>query len=111
MVERLTAVAELFSPERIAIGLETGQETAVGAGEVDWPAFFSTLKEVNFAGTFVIEREAGSQRVSDIRRAPRIVIARDSVTALEICEAEESRVSDPVRSGISIGAAKRISRG
>ncbi len=38
-------------------------------GQVDWRAFFVTLKELDFAGDFVIEREAGSQRVADIRQA------------------------------------------
>ncbi len=131
MIKRLTTVAGLFAAENIAVGLETGQETAaalatllnklpcpnvgvnfdpanmilydkgdpiaalrvlgpwirqvhlkdarraqtpgtwgeevlVGAGDVNWPRFFSTLKELQFAGDFVIEREAGGQRVADI---------------------------------------------
>lgn len=51
-----------------------GNEVAVGIGEVDWPAFFATLKDVNFAGDFVIEREAGTQRVADIRRAREVIL-------------------------------------
>jgi L-ribulose-5-phosphate 3-epimerase len=50
-----------------------GQEVAVGDGEVDWRAFFGTLKEFHFAGNIVIEREAGSQRVADIRKAREVV--------------------------------------
>ena len=50
-----------------------GEEVTVGTGEVDWPAFFQTLKQLNFAGDFVIEREAGSQRVADIRAAKAVV--------------------------------------
>jgi len=50
-----------------------GQEVAVGAGEVDWRRFFATLRELNFAGDFVIEREAGDQRVADIRTANEVV--------------------------------------
>ena len=50
-----------------------GKEVAVGAGEVDWPAFFATLREVNFAGDFVVEREAGTERISDIRRAREVI--------------------------------------
>ena len=50
-----------------------GEEVAVGTGEVDWPAFFATLRELNFAGDFVIEREAGSQRVTDICAAKEVV--------------------------------------
>ena len=50
-----------------------GEEVAVGTGEVDWRAFFATLKELNFAGDLVIEREAGNQRVADIRTAKEVV--------------------------------------
>jgi len=50
-----------------------GEEVAVGSGEVDWRAFFATLRECKFAGDFVIEREAGSQRVADIRTAAEVV--------------------------------------
>jgi L-ribulose-5-phosphate 3-epimerase len=46
-----------------------GEEVVVGTGEVYWNAFLSTLIELNFAGHFVIEREAGSQRVADIQAA------------------------------------------
>jgi L-ribulose-5-phosphate 3-epimerase len=46
-----------------------GEEVAVGEGEVDWRAFFAALKEVDYSGNFVIEREAGAQRVADIRAA------------------------------------------
>jgi sugar phosphate isomerase/epimerase len=46
-----------------------GEEVAAGSGQVDWRAFFATLKELNFTGNFVIEREAGNQRVTDIRQA------------------------------------------
>jgi len=50
-----------------------GEEVAVGTGEVDWRAFFTTLKQSGFAGDFVIESEAGAQRVSDIRQARNIL--------------------------------------
>jgi L-ribulose-5-phosphate 3-epimerase len=46
-----------------------GEEVPVGEGDVDWPGFVSALREVGFAGNFVIEREAGSQRIADICRA------------------------------------------
>jgi L-ribulose-5-phosphate 3-epimerase len=52
-----------------------GEEVTVGTGEVDWRAFFATLRKLNYAGDFVIEREAGNQRVADIRTA-RDVVAR-----------------------------------
>ncbi len=46
-----------------------GEEVPAGKGEVDWPAFFSTLKKLKFTGPIVIEREAGTQRIADIRTA------------------------------------------
>jgi sugar phosphate isomerase/epimerase len=51
-----------------------GEEVAVGTGQVDWPAFFAALAEVDFTGDLVIEREAGGQRVADIRRARELVL-------------------------------------
>jgi sugar phosphate isomerase/epimerase len=50
-----------------------GEEVTVGTGEVDWPAFFAALRQVNYTGDFVIEREAGSQRVADIQTAKEVV--------------------------------------
>jgi len=50
-----------------------GDEVAAGMGEVDWPAFFSTLSEIGFAGDLCIEREAGMNRVEDIRTARELV--------------------------------------
>jgi sugar phosphate isomerase/epimerase len=50
-----------------------GEEVAAGTGEVDWQAFFATLRELNYTGDFVIEREAGTQRVADIRTAREMV--------------------------------------
>jgi sugar phosphate isomerase/epimerase len=43
---------------------------AVGTGEVDWAGFFRVLKENKWNnGNLVIEREAGDQRVADIKQA------------------------------------------
>lgn len=50
-----------------------GEEVRAGTGQVDWTAFFSELKRLNFQGHYVIEREAGSQRVADIRTAKALV--------------------------------------
>jgi L-ribulose-5-phosphate 3-epimerase len=50
-----------------------GQEVPVGSGQVDWKAFFSTLDAVRFTGDLCIEREAGNQRVADIRAAREFV--------------------------------------
>lgn len=46
-----------------------GQEVVVGTGQVDWRAFFDVLDELKFNGDLCIEREAGHQRVADIRAA------------------------------------------
>lgn len=46
-----------------------GDEVVVGTGQVDWPAFFRTLETLGFRGNLCIEREAGTQRVADIRTA------------------------------------------
>jgi sugar phosphate isomerase/epimerase len=50
-----------------------GEEVPVGTGEVNWRAFFATLRELNYQGNFVIEREAGNQRVADVRTAKEVV--------------------------------------
>lgn len=46
-----------------------GEEVVVGTGQVDWRAFFQTASQLGFKGNFAIEREAGEQRVADIRAA------------------------------------------
>lgn len=51
-----------------------GEEVAVGTGQVDWLAFFAALAAVGFTGDLVIEREAGDQRVADIRLAHELVL-------------------------------------
>jgi L-ribulose-5-phosphate 3-epimerase len=50
-----------------------GEEVVAGTGEVDWRAFFTALDQVAFKGDFCIEREAGNQRVADIRTARELV--------------------------------------
>lgn len=44
-----------------------GSEVVVGTGQVNWPAFFTALAEINFTGWLCLEREAGTQRVQDLR--------------------------------------------
>ncbi len=51
-----------------------GSEVAVGTGEVNWPDFFTALQALPFTGNLVIEREAGTQRVADIRTARQLVL-------------------------------------
>lgn len=50
-----------------------GEEVPVGTGEVDWRMFFATFKQVIFNANLAIEREAGTQRVADIRTAKNVV--------------------------------------
>lgn len=46
-----------------------GREVVVGTGEVDWGAFAVALGAGGYHGDLVIEREAGAQRMDDIRAA------------------------------------------
>lgn len=50
-----------------------GEEVVVGTGQVDWRAFFRVLGKIGFKGNCCIEREAGTQRVTDIQAAHRFV--------------------------------------
>jgi L-ribulose-5-phosphate 3-epimerase len=51
-----------------------GAEVVAGTGEVDWKAFFTVLAELGFKGDLSIEREAGDQRVADIKTARTFVL-------------------------------------
>ncbi len=46
-----------------------GEEVPVGTGQVDWRSFLNVLTAAGFKGPLCIEREAGNQRVKDIRAA------------------------------------------
>ena len=50
-----------------------GAEVAVGTGEVNWEAFFKALSQGGFDGDLVIEREAGDDRIGDIKQAAAYV--------------------------------------
>ncbi len=52
-----------------------GEEVPVGTGQVDWPAFFDVLDARLPEIDLMIEREAGEQRVEDVRRARAHVAA------------------------------------
>jgi sugar phosphate isomerase/epimerase len=52
-----------------------GEEVVLGTGEVKWPDFFRALQEIKFNGNLNIEREAGQQRLKDIRTARQYVEA------------------------------------
>lgn len=46
-----------------------GAETPLGKGAVDWRAFFQTVKQTGIRCDFMIEREAGDERIEDINAA------------------------------------------
>lgn len=50
-----------------------GEEVPVGAGEVDWKGLLGVLAEGGFTGALCIEREAGRDRVGDIKKAREYV--------------------------------------
>ena len=50
-------------------GVEWGEEVPFGTGKVGSTAFLQALKKVGYTGPLAIEREAGSDRVSDVRTA------------------------------------------
>jgi sugar phosphate isomerase/epimerase len=56
-----------------------GSEVRAGTGAVDWPAFFDALAAVPATIRLAIEREAGDDRVADIRAAVEMLRARGMV--------------------------------
>lgn len=50
-----------------------GEEVVVGTGDVDWSAFFGVVRERGLDVDLMIEREAGDDRVADIRAAREVV--------------------------------------
>lgn len=53
-----------------------GSEEPVGAGAVDWDEFFAVYRRAGLRCDLVIEREAGDQRVADVRKAAALVRAK-----------------------------------
>ena len=53
-----------------------GTEVPWGEGEVGTEAFLKALKETGFAGVLAIEREAGDNRLGDIRLAAERLAGR-----------------------------------
>ncbi|MEI6605290.1 MAG: sugar phosphate isomerase/epimerase family protein [Verrucomicrobiota bacterium] len=53
-----------------------GAEVPIGSGHVDWPAFFTTMADIDYRGYFCFEREAGAARAADI------AAGRDHITNL-----------------------------
>jgi sugar phosphate isomerase/epimerase len=50
-------------------GQAWGDEVVLGTGQADIPAIVTRLKQINYQGPLVIEREAGDQRIEDIQTA------------------------------------------
>jgi len=50
-------------------GIEWGTEVPIGTGEVNFEDLLPALNEINYTGPLVIERDAGDERISDIRSA------------------------------------------
>lgn len=48
-------------------GLDWGEEVPFGSGQVDAPRFLKALKGIGYTGPLVFEREAGPDRVADLR--------------------------------------------
>lgn len=55
-------------------GHALGEETAIGQGKVNYPAFIAKLKEVGYKGDITIEREiTGEQQKEDIRMGKELL--------------------------------------
>lgn len=52
---------------------EWGTEVPIGQGAVDWPAFIKVLKDNAYDGDLIIEREAGDDRMKDIKTAVEFI--------------------------------------
>jgi len=61
--------------KRTAVKGQWGEEVVVGTGEVDWVSFVRILGAADFGGSYVMEREAGDDRVGDIAQGMRAVSA------------------------------------
>lgn len=60
-------------------GIEWGHEEVFGEGQVDVHGLLRALRNVGYAGPLVIEREAGPDRVEDVRAAVRVLAAHYGV--------------------------------
>jgi sugar phosphate isomerase/epimerase len=50
-------------------GIEWGTEVPIGTGEVIFDELLLALNKIGYAGPLVIEREAGEDRMADLRSA------------------------------------------
>lgn len=56
-----------------APGTDWGEEVVLGTGQADIPRIVSKLRAQGYTGPLAIEREAGNQRLADIREAVRLL--------------------------------------
>ncbi len=61
--------------KRTKVKDQWGDEVIVGTGEVDWNAFVQILGEADFDGGLIFEREAGDNRVGDIKEGIKALTA------------------------------------
>ena len=60
-------LAHVHARDARSAGLSRGpQETAVGAGDVDWLAFTATLQVLEYDGFLTVEREQGENKLADV---------------------------------------------
>ncbi|HZL33731.1 MAG TPA: sugar phosphate isomerase/epimerase family protein [Tepidisphaeraceae bacterium] len=57
-------------------GVEWGAEVPFGAGAVGPQRFLDALRQIHYAGPLAIEREAGNQRMADVRAAIDVLQAQ-----------------------------------
>jgi sugar phosphate isomerase/epimerase len=78
-IEALRALAPRVAQIHVKDALRTrtpgtwGSEVACGTGQVDWEGFFGVLRERSLSCDLIIEREAGDERVDDVRKAAELV--------------------------------------
>lgn len=58
----------------LAPGKAWGEEVRAGTGDVDWPTFFAFVREQLPGITVVVEREAGDDRVGDVRAGAELAL-------------------------------------
>lgn len=51
---------------RTASASRTAQEVPLGAGDIDWTHFLSTLEEIEYRGWLTVRRDTGDQRLADV---------------------------------------------
>jgi sugar phosphate isomerase/epimerase len=58
-----------------------GQEVPLGRGDVDFPGYLQTLREVGYSGYLTVERECGDDPVADVAEAVRFLKTQEGVEA------------------------------